>query len=160
MKQKWSFRMPQSDRNYLMQKMSEQYKNKKAKFVLFGPPGIGKSTLCEILGGIDLETFPADNRISSLRHSGAGIYGAADLNPQSYPYDDVTWVCLKLPEKVYVKRRDRRNEEKPNKADQPVLHVSDFTVKERHIDVDVSGSSVKAAYAILFAILDFIKKGE
>lgn len=106
------------------------------KYVLIGPPGIGKSTLVKELNGIDLENFPQSRRVRVLRASVAKYYGAADVNPSVYDDDTICWVYLKMPVEEYRKRRGIRDTRQPGKASQP--HMGMFTpmgINWRVIDV-------------------------
>jgi hypothetical protein len=112
------------------------------KFILFGPPGIGKSSLCRcFLNAYDLEEIEQKQRLQFLENSNYRIYGAADLNPKNVPNPErYTWLVLTMDQEDYEQRRRERDLIKPEKGNQRPMKVSDFIVKDPipHIEVDAS----------------------
>lgn len=101
--------------------------------MLFGPPGIGKSTLvrsaADAIGdefAVDLEdprmhglyeAMGFDWMFNQGRNGGRNVIGAADLDPLvSYP--STVKVILTLPEEEYKRRRAARDSKRPDKAEQ------------------------------------------
>lgn len=91
--------------------------------ILFGPPGVGKSTLIGILKSegfraIDLEDiYPHKVRFQIPSYIDGAIIGAADLNPARNYHNSVK-VFLNLPQDIYEKRRALRDAKFPSKAGQ------------------------------------------
>lgn len=103
------------------------------KIMLFGPPGIGKSTIIKKLSendaidqiALDLESVPKEQRSRAL-DMGFQIFGSADLNPSNTPRKDLVWVALVMPQSDYEKRRAMRDLDRPGKASQPEMRVEQF----------------------------------
>ena len=103
------------------------------RYLLFGPPGVGKTTLCNELGGINLEMIAArEDRIKKVLETPSGdisVFDSADLNP----YDlngvpDVVWIRLVMDEWHYLERRELRDLKHPEKSSQQPLRIADFEV--------------------------------
>jgi ABC-type multidrug transport system ATPase subunit len=99
--------------------------------ILFGPPGVGKSTLIGILKtdgyrAIDLEDiYPSKFRFQLPNMVGGVVFGGADLNPQrSYP--NTIKMFLSLPQDKYEARRAARDEQIPSKKHQSRHLISDW----------------------------------
>lgn len=114
----------------------------KGKFILFGPPGIGKSSLCRcFLNAFDLEDVDKEQRMDFLENSSYRLYGAADLNPKNVRNpENYTWLVLTMDQKDYEQRRKERDLLNPKKGTQRAMKVTDFSVKDPipHIEVDAS----------------------
>lgn len=114
----------------------------KGKFILFGPPGIGKSSLCRcFLNAFDLEDVDQKQRMDFLENSSYRLYGAADLNPKNVRNpQNYTWLVLIMDQKDYEQRRKERDLLNPKKGNQRAMKVSDFLIKDPipHIEVDAS----------------------
>jgi hypothetical protein len=99
--------------------------------ILFGPPGIGKSTLIGILktkgiGAIDLEDlYPNRIRFQVPNLVTGKILGAADLNP-SRKYSNAIKVLLTAKQDVYDARRSERDQKVSGKASQSHHDVSSW----------------------------------
>lgn len=117
------------------------------KNMLFGPPGIGKSTLVEALGGVDLERIPSTERFLFLKKAGPNVFGSADLNPKNCSDKDLFWIVLKMPQDAYERRRAERDKLNLKKRNQPRMLVSDFDLSPDvpHVTIDVSGDLSETA---------------
>jgi len=112
--------------------------------ILFGPPGVGKSTLIGVLktlgqSAIDLEDFyPNRIRFSVPNLVDNTFIGAADLSPQR-KYTNAKKVLLYLPQEKYSKRRALRDKANSAKASQRE-HLMDDWLENTEYDwiVDVS----------------------
>lgn len=132
-------------------------------FLLFGPPGVGKSTLCETIGAVDLEDLCCtDERLAYaqayIKRPGIILAGAADLNPKIFP--EACYVALKMDEDLYSKRRSSRDKLLPDKANQDQFFISDFTENLRKIDlcIDASGDVNSTIKNLIKAVLDYCNK--
>lgn len=93
--------------------------------VLFGPPGVGKTTLVHTFArmyidthGIDLESFEdRKTALKCINRKHNNLVGAADLQPEDFPGD---WIrVLILPDMdVYMDRVEHRNRLVPRKRGQ------------------------------------------
>lgn len=95
--------------------------------MLIGPPASGKSTLCKIFQGLDLESVDPDMRVNALKYTTARVIGAADCNPQDYDDRDILWINLTLPDDEREKRRAERDALHPSKRAQK--HLGNFVIK-------------------------------
>lgn len=117
------------------------------KYILFGPPGIGKSTLIKALGGLDLEDVPQEDRLRTLYNTNYAWYGAADLNPDSARSGDFVWVCLMADPSIYASRRAERDRNTPGKGaqkqwDSPDQFFSGIEDKGvRYTKIDANGTT-------------------
>lgn len=123
--------------------------------ILFGPPGVGKSTLIGILktknvSAIDLEDFwPNRIRFQIPNYVDNTVLGAADLNPRR-SYRNAKKILLFLPQADYDTRRAQRDEQQPGKASQSKHIIDDWTKGVTYDRViDVSGTPDTAASSIL-----------
>lgn len=105
-------------------------KLKDKNVILFGPPGIGKSTIIKELiakgyPAIDLEeVWPNEYRFElphKLHHT---IIGAADLDPKKYK--DHIKILLYLPQSEYERRRAIRDKAQPGKGSQKPHNIEDW----------------------------------
>lgn len=77
------------------------------KIALFGPPGIGKSTLVKELGGYDLEeNFP---KIDVTRLQTANVLGAAGHQPTSNIFKGFKRILLVMDQRDYDQQRLQRD---------------------------------------------------
>lgn len=134
-------------------------------FLLFGPPGVGKSTLCEEMSLCDLEAFrTTEERVEYANiyanRPGINIAGAADLNPSNFPR--AVFIALKVDEKRYQDRRLLRDKMFPDKANQPNARVADFVENIRSFDIVVNADndSSDTIHQIMQAISAFCKQYE
>ena len=100
------------------------------KVLIFGPPGIGKSTIClEItkrgLHSVDLENVNRKNRRKTFNSIPHGIIGAADLPPKEN-YKNTIKVLLVLEQEDYEKRRETRDYKNPSKLKQSFHKITDW----------------------------------
>jgi len=100
------------------------------KVLIFGPPGIGKSTIClEVakkgLPSVDLENINQENRKETFDSISYGIIGAADLHPKEN-YENTIKVLLVLEQEEYEERRKNRDLIYHNKAKQSPHKISDW----------------------------------
>lgn len=104
------------------------------KVVLYGPPGIGKSTLIfffknlglrstdleeiSIKEGVDSRLFRSNVLFSEWTHF--DFFGAANVSPDIVlPPDGIKILLLTTSQKVYDARRDQRDKQRLSKDDQP-----------------------------------------
>lgn len=101
--------------------------------ILFGPPGIGKSTVIGALKlrgqkAIDLEDiYPNRLRFSIPFSTNNCVIGGADLNPQR-KYGNSKKILLYMDQESYEKRRSERDAQYPEKKNQDA-HLIDNWVK-------------------------------
>lgn len=126
--------------------------------ILFGPPGVGKSTLIGILKtqgkrAIDLEDlWPSKIRFQMpnyLAHGDSTFIGAADLNP-SRSYPGAKKILLFMPQDQYDARRAQRDDKVPGKSSQKQHLIDDWT-QGVHYDrvIDASGTPDRTASLLL-----------
>lgn len=134
-------------------------------FLLFGPPGVGKSTLCEEMSLCDLEAFRTKEERMEYANMyanrlGINIAGAADLNPSNFP--KAVFIALKVDENSYQERRAERDRLFPDKGKQPNFRIADFTESIRPFDiiVDANNDSSDTIDQIMQAVSVFCKKYE
>lgn len=119
----------------------------RARIALFGPPGIGKSSIIEglrrrkIFSAIDAETFPASERRNKARDPRIQILGAADLPPEFLRDQGYFLVLLDLPQKLYERQRATRDRRVPSKSLQPV-HTTQAWRTSHHWDAILSPLSL------------------
>jgi len=115
--------------------------------ILFGPPGIGKSTIIGILktkgiGAIDLEDFyPNRIRFQIPNLVQGKVLGAADLNPQR-KYGNALKVLLIADQDSYDQRRAQRDAKDKGKASQAHHDVEVWKNANYDFIVDTSKQSV------------------
>jgi len=100
------------------------------KVLIFGPPGIGKSTICLEIAkrgfpSVDLENINKENRRKIFNSIPHGIIGAADLPPKEN-YENTIKVLLVLEQEAYEKRRATRDSKNPSKLKQPLHNIMDW----------------------------------
>lgn len=99
--------------------------------ILFGPPGVGKSTLIGVLktlgqSAIDLEDFyPNKIRFQVPNFVNNTFIGGADLAPKR-KYTNAKKVLLYMPQESYSARRTRRDQGQPGKANQSEHNIQDW----------------------------------
>jgi hypothetical protein len=124
-------------------------------FILFGPPGVGKSTLIGVLKSkhiraIDLEdVYPSRIRFQLPNMLDHVVFGGADLNP-ARSYHNTKKILLFLPQTDYDARRDKRDANQKGKASQKHHLVEDWKRGAQYdLELDVSGSPTTAANSII-----------
>jgi hypothetical protein len=130
-------------------------------FILFGPPGIGKSTIIGNLkihkvNAIDLEDlYPNRLRFTIPNIVDNTVLGGADLNPQR-KYHNARKVLLYAKDDIYQKRRRARDSQIPGKAAQNP-QSSDTWLKVAHYDyiVDTTNDTIDGT---VNQILQLLKK--
>lgn len=132
-------------------------------FLLFGPPGVGKSTLCEKLSAVDFECFnDLNTRLEYakeyIKRPGIHIAGAADLNSNNFP--QACYIALTMDEDSYRERRASRDKLFKEKADQEQMTIDVFVKSLRDVDisVDASGGINDTLQSIMSAISDYCKR--
>jgi hypothetical protein len=95
----------------------------KRTYVFFGPPGVGKTTLVEGYGGLDLERFSSRDRKDIAELLGRApidivAIGAADTQPDQWDARFYLRVLLLPDREVYNRRRAERDAQHPHKAGQ------------------------------------------
>lgn len=123
--------------------------------ILFGPPGVGKSTLIGILKtqsqrAIDLEDFyPNRIRFAIPNYVDNTFIGAADLDPKR-SYRNAKKILLFLPQDAYDARRAQRDSKVAGKGAQAHHLVADW-LKGVDYDrvIDASGTSTRTAQLLL-----------
>ncbi|QPK66772.1 VP3 [Callinectes sapidus reovirus 2] len=92
-------------------------------YVLFGPPGIGKSTIVREMNGLDLE---GNRPIEDAYKRKYQVIGAAAYQPEDFDPVRFTNVLLYMDQSGYEERRMNRDLLNVAKADQPHMYVSQF----------------------------------
>lgn len=99
--------------------------------ILFGPPGVGKSTLIGVLKtlgqrAIDLEDFyPNRMRFQVNNFTDGTFLGGADLDPKR-KYTNAKKVFLQMDQESYERRRAERDQAYSEKAAQQPHQMSDW----------------------------------
>lgn len=112
--------------------------NQRNNIILFGPPGIGKSTILKKLSSLgyptlDLEdVYPDKLRFKLPNYLHHTFIGAADLDPKLH-YSHGTKILLTLEQSAYEARRDNRDKHVPGKSNQSHHLISDW-LKGAHYD--------------------------
>lgn len=131
-------------------------------YILFGPPGMGKSTLIGILktkgiGALDLEDLhPNRIRFQIPAMVKDKILGGADLNPKRN-YNGCRKVLLIADQRVYDYRRHLRDSKTPGKKGQAYHNVEDWT-KGVSYDYVIDTSKLNAEETAL-RLISILKKG-
>lgn len=100
----------------------------KRRIAIFGPPGVGKSTLIKLaikrgIKTFDFEDFSEEEVLKRAKEifkkvsGGIVLYGAAGLQPYDFP-QDVELVLVLPPKTVYLERVKERDTVNPAKAGQ------------------------------------------
>jgi len=114
--------------------------------ILFGPPGIGKSTMIGLLkaigyGAIDLEDFyPSKTRFAVPNQVNNKFLGAADLNPKRTYRNCVKVLLITNNQDEYDKRRAARDAKQQSKKDQAHHLIQDW-IKGSHYDHIINAST-------------------
>jgi hypothetical protein len=123
--------------------------------ILFGPPGVGKSTLIGILKSnnvraIDLEdVYPSKIRFQLPNMVDHVVLGGADLDPKR-SYHNAKKVVLSLPQDAYDARRSARDARVKGKANQRRHLIDDWmTGVQYDLVLDASGSPNATASALV-----------
>lgn len=134
-------------------------------YLLYGPPGIGKSTLVEYARSknypaVDLEKVEPAGRITVAKEladdSRRIIVGAADINPRVFNNSRAVYVCLYLNSHAYKTRRKIRDASNPSKSGQPELTIDQFIAGSDYV-VSAKGS-VKQVFKRILNVMRFNSK--
>lgn len=125
------------------------------KVLIFGPPGIGKSTICvEVakkgLPSVDLENIDQENRKETFDSISYGIIGAADLHPKNQ-YQNTIKVLLVLEQQEYEERRKNRDFIDANKAKQPPHKIDHWLTYQYDYVIKADDDAVDKLIDIYFA---------
>lgn len=130
--------------------------------ILFGPPGIGKSTIIGILKtlgqrAIDLEDLYPNRirfQIPNLTPNDEAVFiGAADLSP-SRSYSNTKKVLLYADQSTYDKRRALRDREIPGKANQSKHSIDSWKKASYDLQLDTSGMNPKQVAQTLISFVE------
>lgn len=122
--------------------------------ILFGPPGIGKSTLIGILktkgfGAIDLEDlYPNRLRFQIPNVADAIFIGGADLNPKRV-YPNSVKVFLDADQTTYEQRRAERDKKFPDKGNQAAHLIADWKTGVKYDHIVKTTSPLKTASSLI-----------
>lgn len=121
--------------------------------ILFGPPGVGKSTLIGILKSegfraIDLEDiYPHKIRFQLPSYLDGVILGGADLNP-ARNYKNAKKILLYIPQDKYEYRRRVRDAKIPSKRNQMMHNIENWAHNDYDFILDASGTARNTANKI------------
>ena len=94
------------------------------KIILFGPPGIGKSTITRLMDGFDLETsWPEFDDVLFEQNR---IIGSAGFSFDDERFNGHMKVLLTLNQDLYESRREERDASFPGKKDQANHVIEDW----------------------------------
>lgn len=137
-----------------------------ANVILFGPPGVGKSTLIGILktrgiSAIDLEDlYPNRIRFQIPNLVKDAFIGAADLDPKRH-YPGSVKVLLYADQKQYELRRAKRDAEVEGKSNQAAHSMEDWNTPNTFDHVlDTTHLGVQATANALTSIFKEAQKHE
>lgn len=132
--------------------------------ILFGPPGVGKSTLIGILktrgsSAIDLEDlYPNRVRYQIPNLVKGAFIGAADLNPRRR-YPSSVKVLLYSDQKHYDARRARRDAEVKGKSSQAHHQMEDWNTPNTYdYVIDTTHLGPQATANVLASIFAEVNK--
>jgi hypothetical protein len=131
--------------------------------ILFGPPGVGKSTIIGILktkriSAIDLEDiYPNRIRFQMPNMLDKVVFGGADLDPKR-KYSTSHKVLLTAQQDVYDERRASRDKSEEGKASQK-RHLVDDWLKGVKYDVVLDTTKLSAEQTA-DRIASLLKKGD
>lgn len=124
-------------------------------FILFGPPGVGKSTLIGTLktlkqSAIDLEDFyPNKIRFQIPNYVDNTFIGAADLDPKR-SYRNAKKILLFMPQADYDARRAARDSAQPGKGAQAKHNIDDWRKGVSYDkEIDVTGTPDSVASSLI-----------
>jgi adenylate kinase family enzyme len=131
---------------------------------LFGPPGVGKSTLVKLAQNNGIKSYDLEEEVDDLENrksklnqilqsetSNLIIIGSADLGPKDYP-KGVETILLLPPKNIYLRRSRIRDEKHTNKRGQKTEMMYDLSVGwKNHFDriIDEVGTAEEILEKIL-----------
>jgi broad-specificity NMP kinase len=127
--------------------------------ILFGPPGIGKSTLIGVLKtlgqrAIDLEDlYPNRSRFQVNNWVEETYIGAADLSPQ-HKYSNAIKVLLYADQDAYDKRRAQRDRQFPGKGNQMHHNIDDWTQAQYDYIVNTTNMDTEHVAQVLISLMN------